>query len=442
MSTNGTTAIAPVPVPGGTPVRQSLLEGYQTTVQPGTYRTQHIAVKPDYWFITLVSAAGSILVNPSASPGTPAFPLAAGGYLKLPALGREITFINSSGAALTISFWAVINYDLAFYPPASAGGGTGSDVTIVGPLNGSGYVETAVESLPAVTLASGQTVDVGNFPASQPVTGTVNVGNLPATQDVSFNGTAQPVSITGTPTVDVGNFPGSQPVSGTITAVGDAASGSPVTGNPVLVGGSDGTDARSLHTDTAGNLGVNVQNLPATQPVSGTVSVGNLPATQPVSGSVSVANFPATQPVSGSVNVGNFPATQPVSGTVGIGGAPIVTAEGGAAAGSAPSGNPVLVAGSDGTDVRTLLTTSGGNLLTEVQSATNLLAVTPTDGTQLPGGTTRAVWVGSAGNIALRLSGMSAPVTLTGVNAGTLLPVAASYVYNTGTTAGSIVAVY
>jgi hypothetical protein len=38
--------------------------------------------------------------------------------------------------------------------------------------------------------------------------------------------------------------------------------------------------------------GVNVNNFPATQPVSGTVTVGNFPATQPVSGSVSVNNFP------------------------------------------------------------------------------------------------------------------------------------------------------
>lgn len=38
--------------------------------------------------------------------------------------------------------------------------------------------------------------------------------------------------------------------------------------------------------------GVNVNNFPATQPVSGTVNVGNFPATQPVSGAVSVNNFP------------------------------------------------------------------------------------------------------------------------------------------------------
>lgn len=43
------------------------------------------------------------------------------------------------------------------------------------------------------------------------------------------------------------------------------------------------------------------------------VEVLNLPATQPISGSVSVSNFPASQPISGSVTISNFPATQAVS---------------------------------------------------------------------------------------------------------------------------------
>ena len=41
---------------------------------------------------------------------------------------------------------------------------------------------------------------------------------------------------------------------GKVTAVGSAASGAAVAGNPVLVAGSDGTDARSLTTNTSGQL--------------------------------------------------------------------------------------------------------------------------------------------------------------------------------------------
>ena len=99
-----------------------------------------------------------------------------------------------------------------------------------------------------------------------------------------------------------------------------------------------------------GSAHVRVDNLPTTQPVSGSVTVSNLPATQPVSGTVAVSNpvstpdvsdraarllghvtvdaapavtgtvavsnLPATQPISGTVAVSNLPATQPVSGTV------------------------------------------------------------------------------------------------------------------------------
>ena len=103
-------------------------------------------------------------------------------------------------------------------------------------------------------------VDVDNFPATQPVSGTIAVSNLPATQ----------------------------PVSGSVTAVQSSGS----------------------------NLHVDVDNFPATQPVSGTVSVsGNVTVVQPTGASlhVDVDNFPATQPVSGTVAISNFPATQPVS---------------------------------------------------------------------------------------------------------------------------------
>jgi hypothetical protein len=86
-------------------------------------------------------------------------------------------------------------------------------------------------------------VTVGNFPATQPVTGTVNVGNLPTTQPVSgtvsvgnFPAT-QAVSISGTPSVTVTNLPASQSVSGTVT-VGNTASSPVLTQN---VGGGAAT---------------------------------------------------------------------------------------------------------------------------------------------------------------------------------------------------------
>jgi hypothetical protein len=80
---------------------------------------------------------------------------------------------------------------------------------------------------------------------------------------------------------------------------------------------SQGTSAITGSVSVSGGH-IIVDNLPATQPVSGTVNVGNLPATQQVSGTVNVGNLLATQPISGSVGVNNFPATQQVSGAVAV----------------------------------------------------------------------------------------------------------------------------
>lgn len=78
-----------------------------------------------------------------------------------------------------------------------------------------------------------------------------------------------------------------------VAVKGNAASGSAVSGNPVLVAGSDGTNARTLATDTSGRM----------------------------------------------INVGA------------------------GAAGSAVAGNPVLIAGSDGTNARTLLTDTSSRVI-------------------------------------------------------------------------------
>lgn len=49
-------------------------------------------------------------------------------------------------------------------------------------------------------------------------------------------------------------MPVQQQTGATFTIVGGAASGAAVSGNPVLLAGSDGTNARTLTTDTAGKL--------------------------------------------------------------------------------------------------------------------------------------------------------------------------------------------
>ena len=65
--------------------------------------------------------------------------------------------------------------------------------------------------------------------------------------------------------------------------------------------------------------GVNafITNTPAVTLASTTIT-GNVTVVQPTGSNfhIDVDNFPATQPISGSVSVSNFPATQPISGTV------------------------------------------------------------------------------------------------------------------------------
>lgn len=71
--------------------------------------------------------------------------------------------------------------------------------------------------------------------------------------------------------------------------------------------------------------------------------------------------------------------------------------------------------------------------------ADDIVAVTPSDVAVLA--PTRAIWVGGAGNIAVLPAGQdSVAVTITGVAAGTLLPIRVVQVLSTGTTATGIVA--
>ena len=68
-------------------------------------------------------------------------------------------------------------------------------------------------------------------------------------------------------------------------------------------------------------------------------------------------------------------------------------------------------------------------------------AVSVTAGSTITKTPTRALYIGSAGNIKVKMaSGNDA--TLTGLVAGSIYPFAVTYVYSTSTTASGIVALY
>jgi hypothetical protein len=72
--------------------------------------------------------------------------------------------------------------------------------------------------------------------------------------------------------------------------------------------------------------------------------------------------------------------------------------------------------------------------------ADNLVAITPSDSTDL-GNTSRAIYVGGAGNIVVTPAAGGSNVTLT-VVAGAILPIRVSRVLSTGTTATGLVNLY
>ena len=70
----------------------------------------------------------------------------------------------------------------------------------------------------------------------------------------------------------------------------------------------------------------------------------------------------------------------------------------------------------------------------------NAVAITPSDSTDLVT-RSRALFVGGAGNLNVRMAG-GMDCVFTSVTAGTLLPIQVDRVYATSTTATNIVAVY
>jgi hypothetical protein len=212
-----------------------------------------------------------------------------------------------------------VNHPLAVYLTAPVGG------VVVADGGGSLTVDDGGGS-----LTVDGAVNVGNFPATQPVSGTVAVSNHPTIIDPTdrANRLLGHVTVDSIPEVEVKNDAGSP------LAVSDAGGTLTVDdgGGSLTVDGSVSADVSDRASRLLGH--VTVDNQPGTQPVSGTVAVSNLPATQPVSGTVSVGNLPATQHVAdgggslsvddgggtlsvdGSLAVTNFPAVQPVSGTV------------------------------------------------------------------------------------------------------------------------------
>lgn len=100
-----------------------------------------------------------------------------------------------------------------------------------------------------------------------------------------------------------------------------ATTGSAITSKGMAAVGTDGTNARILKTDAAGELQIDVLTLPAL--AAGTNNIGDvdvlsLPALPAGSNTIGAVNFAQYTPVSGRLPVDGSGVTQPVSGTVAV----------------------------------------------------------------------------------------------------------------------------
>ena len=130
----------------------------------------------------------------------------------------------------------------------------------------------------------------------------------------------------------------------------DGTVGSAVPTIAGLIGASDGTDLRAVSSNASGQLQV--------ETVAGSVEAVTQTTSPWVVGGAAASG---AVPVGNPVLVAGFDGTDVRDLSTDTSGRQIVV--GGAATGAVPVGNPVLVAGFDGTDVRDLATDTSGRLI-------------------------------------------------------------------------------
>lgn len=153
--------------------------------------------------------------------------------------------------------------------------GLNAGTNTIGSINNTAFGISG--SLPAGTNAIGS-VSVSNFPATQPISGSVSVSNFPAVQPISATSLPLPTGAATDATLTGGNAKMQIADASTgLTATIHNLASTIVGGDKGVVvqaamHGKNGSSFYDIACDASGNMGVNVQNFPATQPVSGTVA--------------------------------------------------------------------------------------------------------------------------------------------------------------------------
>ena len=253
--------------------------------------------------------------------------------------------VSDNGGSLTVDGTVAISN------PTIAVTDNGGSLTIDGTVNAvqSGTWTVGVSFPASIDVADGGgsltvdgTVAIGNFPATQAVSGTVNIGNTPIpitdnNSSITIDGTVAVSAVSGTvavtdngSTLSIDDGAGSITVDGTVSAL---QSGTWDIGSLTTVVNAVKIDDNGGSITVDGSI--SVSNFPATQPVSGTVTVGNasIPVTDnggslTVDGSVSISNLPAVQPVSdnnSSLTVDGTVTVQDGGGSLTVDGSVAVT---------------------------------------------------------------------------------------------------------------------
>jgi hypothetical protein len=206
---------------------------------------------------------------------------------------------------------------------ASSGGGGGGNVTVTNFPNPQNVNVTQWGGATVGAATAAGTSATGNIVGVQGVTGGVPIATsvtFPSTIGVTQSTSPWVSSIPGG--VNVNNFPATQAVSGTVTA--NAGTGFP----SATAAGTSGTSLTTVQGSTSG-VPIPISGTITTTP-SGIQNVnqfqmgGATLGAATAIGTTASGNVQGVQgttggvplPVSGSVSVSNFPATQPVSGTV------------------------------------------------------------------------------------------------------------------------------
>lgn len=108
---------------------------------------------------------------------------------------------------------------------------------------------------------------------------------------------------------------------GTVVTTGGGGGGTVDQGTPAVPANAwptklvDAAGVNEAAVDAAGNVQVDVNNFPATQPVSGTVAVSNFPASQPVTDAAAEASLSSIDGKTPVLVSGAVPVTGPLTDT-------------------------------------------------------------------------------------------------------------------------------